>query len=267
MDYLSFDDYRELLRWKISQLPAKGRGQIEKLARHLHVHQSFVSQVLGGKKDFSEEQLYRVSQYFELTEPQTEYLLALLQAGRATHPGLKQIAERNLRRLKSQARAMPVDNLEVTPLSERERSVFYSSWYYSAVRLLTSIDGLNSASTIAARLHLPVAQVQVVLEFLVKAGLVAQKGGRYEIGPRRTLISGDSPALSRHHMNWRMRALEALQRDVALPTCYTSPMTLSASDIKEVQRILHEAISKIEPLVEPSPAEDLYCLNIDWFKV
>jgi hypothetical protein len=48
---------------------------------------------------------------------------------------------------------------------------------------------------------------------------------------------------------------------------YTGPMTLSVETMREIRKDLIELIDKTVRKIEPSPAEELACMNIDWFKV
>jgi uncharacterized protein (TIGR02147 family) len=241
---------------------------IEKIATHLRVHQSLVSQVLAGKKDFSEEQAYRVGQFFKMDEREIEYLLTLVRLARTTMPELRALLERQLEQLRAPEESSKLDSeLKTTPLSEAEHSVFYSSWYYSAVRLLSSLPGHHTPAKIAEYLGLSVGEVRAIADFLVKAGLCVERNGQLSLGPKRTLVSSGSPALARHHLNWRLRAIESHQRSPHLPVAYTAPMTLSRADADKIRALLWEAIWKIEPMIEPSPSEALFCLNIDWFEV
>ncbi len=70
-----------------------------------------------------------------------------------------------------------------------------------------------------------------------------------------------------HHSNWRKKALENVKVPAGVKIHYTSPMTLSKTDAEKIQAMLHKAIEEIGNVVDPSPAEQLMCLNIDWFRV
>ena len=109
--------------------------------------------------------------------------------------------------------------------------------------------------------------VEGSLEFLVKVGLCTSKDGKFAMAKKRTFITGDSPAYGRHLLNWRLKAIEQIQKNPHVPFAYTSPMIISQEDAHKVRDILQEAIRKIDALVEPSKSEKIFCLNIDWFKL
>ena len=60
-----------------------------------------------------------------------------------------------------------------------------------------------------------------------------------------------------------MRSLDLEEEELF----YTGPMTLSREGMKEVRKVLVEAIDQTLKIVGPSPSEDFACLNIDWFKL
>ena len=53
-------------------------------------------------------------------------------------------------------------------LNDNAKAMFYSQWYYSGIRLATSVKDLKTADQIAAYYNLPLPMVNRVLEFLVK---------------------------------------------------------------------------------------------------
>src|SRR5258708_872882 len=102
MNIFLHEDYKAILKEQIKLFPKRGRGQIEKIARALNVHQSFVSQVLHTTRHFSEEQAYTICQYLKLSDSESEYFIALLQRERASTEGLRKIISRHIQRLRKQ---------------------------------------------------------------------------------------------------------------------------------------------------------------------
>jgi len=48
---------------------------------------------------------------------------------------------------------------------------------------------------------------------------------------------------------------------------FTSPVSIAKKDIPEVKKILMHSIEQCFKVIDPSPCEELACLNIDWFRV
>ena len=132
--------------------------------------------------------------------------------------------------------------------------------------MAVALPELNDAEAIAERLSMPRNQVQKVLEFLIKEGLVKQDSGTLEVGARRTHLGAESTLVSRHHQNWRMLAIQKMPATSSENLFYTGPMSLSNEVAQMVRNELPAIIERINKWVLPSPSETIRCLNIDWFE-
>jgi hypothetical protein len=152
-------------------------------------------------------------------------------------------------------------------LAEKDQAVFYSSWYFSAIRLLIALEGEKSPELIAEKLNLPQSTVNRALDFLISVGLVVEKDGKLEVGEARTYVDRDSLFIARHHSNWRMRTMEQFNHVQAEELVFTNPITVSEKDFLKVREEIIKFIESFRKIADPSPAEILCCLNIDWLKI
>lgn len=97
-------------------------------------------------------------------------------------------------------------------LSDAQCSILLSQWYYAAIKQIVSLYefAYTNSDEIAESIHLPKKLVADVLEFLVLNGLSKKEHGRYLQGPERLHFGSDSSFVSRHHSNWRIKAIEKL---------------------------------------------------------
>jgi uncharacterized protein (TIGR02147 family) len=267
MEYLrivGFTDYKAYLLKRIENLPKRGHGQLQRLAKFLSIHPTLVSQVLRGDKNFTSEQTCLAAEFFGLGESEADYLLALVERERAGNGTLRKYWSRRLSELKD---ALKVARTPGHAMTEQERFEFYSSWEYSGVRLSTSIDDLQTVDAVAERLGLTAKRVNEIIAFLLATGLCVEKQGRIQMGPARTFISRESPMAFRHHLNWRLKALEAYDHFRASEFAFTFPMTISQGDREKIRELLVETVERTSKLVSSSGAEELCCLNLDFFEV
>ena len=152
-------------------------------------------------------------------------------------------------------------------LSHAEQVEFYSSWQYSATRLATSCAGLSAPEVIAERFGLPLKRVKSVLEFLLSTGLCISEKGVTKMGPARTHIPAESPLVARHHLNWRLKALEAHSNLNKNELAFTAPLSVAKKDREKVRESLLKCIQEINKIVETTEAQEVACLCIDWFDV
>jgi uncharacterized protein (TIGR02147 family) len=266
-ELFDYDDYRKYLKDFMAALPNHGYGQLAKIARAISLNPSTLTLVLQAQKDFTAEQANDLCEYLEMTELESEYFLNLVALSRAGKSNLQTRLRNQLARIKKRSKELKNRIPPKAELSEEAKAVFYSQWYYSGTRLLTSIEGHNTPEKIAERLGISRVVVKQVLEFLTFTGLCIEEKGNYQMGPQSTHLGSDSPLIARHHQNWRLRAIEKADRISGEELMFTSPVSVSKTTAPQVRRILVEAVEDCFKIIDPAPCEELACLNIDWFKL
>jgi len=266
VNVFDYHNYKQCINGWISEQKAGGHGQLRKMALHLGVNSVVMSQVFRGSRDLTLEQALGVSNYIGFTELERDYFLLLVQKERAGTHDLKQVYKKQLQTLSSAAQNLK-NRVKHQKLTDEDRATFYSQWYYSAIRLGISIPHLNTISEISEHLDLERSLVARVVEFLLKNKLIIEKNGQLEMGPQVTHIGHDSPFVNRHHSNWRLRGLQAMERIVDDNLYYTGPMALSQAAASQIRKLLVELVEKSTKIAAPSDSETLRCLNIDWFGV
>ena len=245
----------------------RGRGEFRRISAALNMHTTLVSQILNGKKCFTEEQASQLCIYMGLNPLETDYFVKLIQYERAGTENLKKLCHRHLSQIQKEATEIKSRVPDTKELSHHDRAIFYSSWIYSLTRLLTGIPKFQTTEAISIRLNLPISKVQEILDFLVSRGLCVEDNGRYKRTERNTHIEASSPLSIRHHQNWRTKSLHLLEQIGSEDLVFTAPISLAKKDIPKVRSILLETISEISKLVEKSPSEECIYLGIDWIKL
>jgi len=266
-DVFDYDDYRKYIADFLKALPNEGYGQLAKIARAISLNPSTLTLVLHGQKDFTPEQANDLCEHWQMTELETEYFLHLVAYSRAGKQNLRNRIRQQLGKIRKQSKDLKSRLPAQAELSEEAKAIFYSQWYYSGIRLLTSISGFNSPEKISEYLAIPRSTVKQVLDFLVATGLCISEGGKYRMGPQSTHLEAVSPLVARHHQNWRLKSIERTDRLGAEELLFTSPVSISKEGIPEVRKILVNAVESCFKIIDPSPCEELACLNIDWFKL
>ena len=261
MSIYSFNDYKEFVRNRAEET----RGQYRKLAEALRVQSSLVSQIFSGFRHLTAEQACSVARFFKLDPNETRYFVSLVQLERAGTVALKEMFREDLKRLRR-----PQSLVEVVPskdiMSEEEQALFYSHWFYSGVRLATSIDGLSRAEPIAQHLGIPSELASKILAFLLSTKLCVEENGRMKMGPKATRVDPNSPLASRFHINWRLKAIEQVPNNKNENFFQTRVVSISKADAAAVQRLLFQLLGEIDSKIDRSKPEILACLNLDWFE-
>ena len=267
MSIFDFESYKVFLLDRIKSMPLSGKGQVLRIAEALKVHPTRISQMLRGPVELTAEQGCLLAQYLGLNDLESEYLVTLIQLERAGSSTLRKLTLKQLERLKSQSHELitrvPVDQV----LADQERALFYSSWFYSGIRLLCTLPRFRSIDSIADHFEIPRSKVREVVDFLLSTGLCVEEKGEILIGPRMTHLEASSPFAAKHHVNWRLKALQRHERLSDRELVYTCPVSISKADQLRIRELLVNVISDFTRSVSKSePEETLSCLTIDWFE-
>lgn len=267
MRVFDFLDYKEFVNAHIHALPNQGRGQYQKIALSLRVHSTLVSQIFNGDRHLTCEQGCDLAEHLGLNQLETDYFLNLILEARAASVKLQRALKRQREKILQQAKALTSHFPKGRSLTEGDEAIYYSQWHYSAILLLTQIPGFTNADAIAQALALPLTTVRQAIDFLLKVGLVSEERGKLKCEQNWMTVSRHSLHVVRHHVNWRLKAMENLTEQEEDEIALTGPITLSQKDAVKVKRLIEKLLTEVSELVEDSPPETLRCLNLDFFKV
>lgn len=257
-------DYKDYLRAKVAE---RGRGERSRIAEALRCHLAYVSQVMAGEAQFSLEQADALNIYLGHSEDEADFFLLLVSQARAGTASLRKVYEARVRKTLHDRTMLENRLKNKKVLSSESQAPYYSAWYFAAIHVLISIPGFQTKEEIARHLRLPMTIVNQVLSFLVETGLAVLNDGTYRTGQFSIHLQNDSPWIARHHANWRMQAIQSVDRPDLAKLHYTSVVSMSPDDAPEVRKIMIEAIEKIRAVVRQSPEKSVYCYNVDLFPV
>ena len=266
MNIFYHDNYKKYVNSRIKQMPKKGRGQYLRMANFLAMNSVNVSQVFKGERDLTAEQARELCDYFGFSPLEAKYFMALVEYEKAGTHKLKLTLQNELQDLREKAQELKHRIKQETKLNEETKAIFYSQWYYSGARLLSSIDGYNTTDKIAEYFKIPVAKMNNIITFLIQNGLCVEENGKIKMGPRSTHIEASHPLVSRHHINWRMKGMSKMENITDSELFLTLPCSLSQKGVAEIRRELVNTIENITDVIDEGKEETLACLNIDWFK-
>lgn len=267
MKIYEFTDYKKYFLKRISLLPSNGRGELTKIAKHLDIHTTMVTHIFKGSAHLSLEQTLKLANYFTLNDLETDYLVALVQWERAGDKRTKDYCFAKVSELRTKALNLKERLATQNELSEQDRALYYSSWQNSYARLLTAIDRFQTFENLVGELKLPPQKVRQVLDFLISRRLCREEGNKIVFGSVPTYVESSSPWAARHHLNWRQKTQEKFDQLRSEDMVFTYPTVISEEDFQKIREKLVQFIEEFKKITEPSPSENLYCLNLDWLKL
>lgn len=262
-----FSDYKAYLSHYLDAQKAKGHGFRSKIARALNCQVAYVSQVLNRGAHFSLEQAEELNEFLGHDKEESEYFILLVQMNRAGTKKLKARFEDQLRRI-TDKRALLRERIEIKErLEEKDQIKYYSSWYYSAIHILTTIPEFQTKSAIAERLGLGAETLNEALSFLSEVGLVRQEQNKLVPGLTRLFLGSNSPLVAKHHTNWRMRAIQSFDEEIENDLHYSVVVSIAEKDIATIKELFIKSIESARKIIRESKEEDLHCINLDFFRV
>ena len=152
-------------------------------------------------------------------------------------------------------------------MSEEEKSIFYSAWYYTCIWVYISIEGGKTREEIIQRFSLSASLVAQTLDFLTKADIAYQQDGRFYHKINRTHLEKSSPHLKQHHANWRIKAIQKKDQPKEKDLSFTAPLSLSRKDYDQLREEMVGLIKKVSDKVNETSPEEIYCFNMDFFQI
>lgn len=263
---VDFTNYKVFLKTYLRSLPKGGRGQSSKLAGFLKLSPMALSHIMTRERHLTQEQALKVADFFGFDPRASEYFIYLVNFARADSKELKAFYKTKLDsiRVEDQNIKNLVDGK--SELSESDKGIFYSNWYFSGVRLLSSIAGFQSVDAIASYFGLTRKMAGEIVSFLVGTGLCVETEGQVRMGTKSTHVDDKSPFVNSHRRNWRNKAIEKFTLPGPEDLFYSSPVSVSNEDAVHFRKELLEVIKRFSLKVKDSPEQRLMCLNIDWFQ-
>ena len=264
MEVSVFDhkDYKIYLNLRLNNpKQGGGHGARSRLSQAIGVQTAYTAQVLRGTAHFSGEQAEAANEFLGHSEEEGHYFLLLVLLARA---GTRALKARYLKQMERSLESRQVLKTRLgvkQPLSEADQLTYYSSWHFAAIHALISIPGFQSVETLSERLRIDKKRIANALDFLITSGLIVRNtDGKmpYSIGEARIHLGVDSPLVSKHHINWRMQAVRALENPLQQNLHYSSAVSLSALDATVLREQLARNIEQLKAVVKKSP---------DWFEI
>lgn len=263
------NDYKAVIDSYIER-SGKSRGYKQHMAEAMGCHSSFLSQVLSGPTHLTPDHAAGLSEFWGLDADETKYFIALVNLARCSSPKYHRLLEEELNLLRKSQRDL------TTRVNSKKRiadtgpmtSWYYGKWLNMAVHVALSIKSLQSVSALSRRFLVPDGVIQKTLDELEKYGLAVRSGQHWKMVSTDMHLHATSPVIGQHYSNWRQYCLTKIGiSSLDDVTNYTAVMSLSRKDWEKIRAMVVDFVKNSREIAAPSLEEELYCINIDLFKV
>lgn len=264
---LNYDNFSHFLEIELEKNTHQRSGEKKKMAEFLGIHPTLLSQLLNGTRIFTEEQIFLLGEYFGLTELESDYIFLLYQISKTQNKKYKERLLQKRENYKNRALNLSDRVKKDKTLTDEEKSIFYSSWQYSAIRTFSSLKNGKTKNEIGQRFGMDLKKAGEILEFLIKTGLCKMENDRYHHLVNRTHLEKSSPQFKQHFLNWRIKAMQKIDRLEEEDLTFTAPLSLSKKDFFTLREEMVELIKKVSNTVQETTPEEIYCWTFDFFKI
>ena len=265
MNIYQYSNYKKLLKDWIKKNGR--RGSLSAIAKAIGCSHSYLSQVLSRKPELTLDQSFALTKYLGYTDAQTEFFLALVQISRASTMDLKNYflaRSKNIATIEMNVKSA-IEKTQERTLKHEDLDRYYLDWKMCAVHILASCKGFQSAQNIAKRLQLDLNEVNSIVTYLQKLGLLKISVGRIVHSSSNIHLPGESPLNRINNFNWRMRAYDKQLKSDDLS--YTSVFSIDEEDLPLLKAHLLEFISSQRKTIENSGTSDGFVFCCDLFRI
>lgn len=267
MNIYQYIDYKTYMNEKIDSEKKINKGLRSRLCEFIPCQSSYLSQVLKLKPNFTLEQAHRVNEFFGHNNSEARYFLLLVEYARAGTEKLKSFLLEEIQELQQSRLQLSRYLKKTDAVSKEAMHKYYSSWFYSAIHVILSLEEYKSPIKIAEYLRLPLKLVNETIFFLNESGLIESKQGEYHITKRRLHLQKDALSLQNHHINWRSQALQSVEKNLPDDFHYSSVFAISESDYFVVKEMLMKFVLSTRDVIGPSKEEAMFAMTLDLFRV
>ena len=260
-----FHDYKKCVQYLLTARSKTGARTA--LAKAAECQSGYITQVLNGSAHFSLEQALKISRHFGLNDDQSQFFLDLVSYGRAGTEELRRHFRHKLDAARVQQAVLKNRFKEQDKLNPSDEAMFYSSWHYGALHVATTLPNCRTELGMSEHFGIPLQRVNEVVQCLERTGLLVRDRRGLQIGPTEIFIGSGSPLISKFHTNWRMQAIQSLDRYSERDLHYSSVLTASFEDIARIREMMVKLIEQIRQIIRDSKDEGCFSYGFDLFEL
>lgn len=226
---------------------------------------NFLKLVMDGKRNLGPDGIQKFAKALRLNKEESAYFENLVHFNQSSSDD-----ERNewYRRLSASRKYREIREIE------KDYFVYYSRWYYSAIREMVLLpDFKEDADWISRRLSPPITikEAATALELLQKIGFLKREKGKLVQAERNITTAKEvrSLAISNYHRQMMQKASESIERSPAHQRDISSlTLALSKEKFQEAKRRIQEFRRELNILLSDDAKSDcVYQINFQVFNL
>lgn len=255
--------YQSILKSEYQQRHNRNTSySMRSFARDLGLSQSFLSQIFNEKRKLSDEAGVMIAEKLKLKGTKKRLFANLVRLEQISNPEGKRLLKVEIEKLLNrQANFKPLDEDNFKAIAD---------WHYFAILELTALDNFRSdLPWISRKMKLPLIEVKVAVERLMRMGLLQKIEGRLVKTEKNYIFENvSSAAIRKHHRDTLALARSALlEQEMAHREFFTVVFPMDPLKINEVKRRIREFSEELTADMQETKPKSVYKLAVQFFRL
>jgi transcriptional regulator with XRE-family HTH domain len=269
MEFYSASDYRKILNFLVERQKAIGIDcNFAKVAEAIRVQRPYLSKVMNGSADLSEDQLHLVCEYFEISGDEKNYLELLLQYSKSGLKERKDFLKKQIQQLQS-IKLDIKNNIEAEKISPT--NVLFTEYFLNPqmqiAHVALNVKRFQNLEVLASVLNLTKKSLAEILNKLELLKLIEFKNNRFIVINQSLHLPKDSNLIHPHQTLLRVKSIEHQQNKSHDSGNYAFSVTFSCDEEgrKKIQEDFIKYLKSVQKTVQAAGTEEVYQINFDLF--
>lgn len=236
------------------------------------IHPSYFSRALKGEAPFSQQQIFRLAEFLELNDRQKDYLLLLWNFRESQGRDEKSFFLNKIQKIQEENQKVS-NRIKAKIVSAEERRIQLELYYGEALTALihmhlTISKFRSQPALLEQHLGISTKKLNAELEKIEGLGLIIRSSGKITQVEDSIHLPEESSLSFVNHINWRIKAIQEIERREPKDGDYHLSVVFSASEETKLKlkQVLRSAVIEAKNLVgECSTPTQVFHLMMDLF--
>lgn len=238
----------------LALIKAKGTN-FRRVCEACLIHPSYFSRAMKSEASLSQQQIFRIAGFLEMTKPQKDYLFLLWNRQEAQDKEEREFFAQKIREHQEEKQKVS-GKIKAKIISAEERKSQLEAYYSEAITALVHMyltlpRFKNQPDLLGKELGLTSDKLTIELEKLEALGLIRRENSKVTRVEDSIHLPEDSTLSFLNHVNWRLKTIQEIERRSPRAGDYHLSVVFSGDEeIKfKLKQVLRDAVIKAQGLV------------------
>ncbi len=236
------------------------------------IHPSYFSRAIKGDAALSQQQVFRIAGFLNLSDFETEYFFLLWNLSAAQSKVEKDFFQQKIRNIQNEKQKIS-DKIKAKILADEDRQNQLQNYYSEAITAmihmyLTIPAFQHHPDLLVKELGISNKKLDLELEKLKKLRLIEGQGKKIIRVEESIHLPENSPLAFSNHINWRIRTIHAIEkRELSSENYHVSVVFSADAETKhKLKQLLRQTLLQAKGIVgDCASPNQVYHLMMDLF--